>query len=807
MRTITRLARSNNKKNKTRSILIMATIFLTTILLTVICTFGWWMLKYGKANAALINGSHYGIFVKTDSRQLQEMQRRGEFSRIGLMANAGLVKMDGSVNFLAADDTIRDLYNIDAYFTDGIYPQRIDEIAAQKEFFAALGYPDAAVGDKIALNYRSNLQQTYELREFTVSGIMQSLKNVTDQRSFSVYVSQAFLDAQYQKEDLTCIAAFRLGEEVTINADNAEEVLKELAAKCGIEEKYVSVNWGYLAYTLEAGFETLSVCAVIAVIVILFSVMIIYNIYQVGIVQNIREYGKIRALGASKKQMRSLIFQEGLSLAGYSIPSGVAAGYLLSWAGIAWLTMQEKVVSELERIPVSSFSPAMLLLSAVLALLTVLLALRRPMKIVSKISPAEAVRYMENTGSSRAGFRKGKANMSVYALAAASIAANKKRTVMTILTMGLSCVLFVILANLMGNMDTEYEARSMVEYGQFQLELSYYLEDEAYPENNLEAVLKNNPLNPSLIRQIQAIDGVREVKTRDVLLAVIDGKKQDIAVLDEKDIAAQKQRDGMFQGSDDFQNDRNQNGFYYGWSSHMEEDGWQMQQSLTAEVTNGTETATVDGRLAGAFGHANAYFIITEETYKRMGFSGASAGWLWVDCAKEDVQRIQAELEKLTDGMEHVELSVYTQQLELADMAVQLMRAGCYLFLVILGMIGFMNLANTMVINIITKKQEYGILQAVGMTNRQLNGSLQLQGLLFSAGTILIAVLAGLPMGYALFCYAKKRGVFGLNVYHIPIAEIVCMMAVIGLLQMLLSFLMNRNLKKESLVDRIRYQD
>ena len=168
MRTITRLARSNNKKNKTRSILIMATIFLTTILLTVICTFGWWMLKYGKANAALINGSHYGIFVKTDSRQLQEMQRRGEFSRIGLMANAGLVKMDGSVNFLAADDTIRDLYNIDAYFTDGIYPQRIDEIAAQKEFFAALGYPDAAVGDKIALNYRSNLQQTYELRELCI---------------------------------------------------------------------------------------------------------------------------------------------------------------------------------------------------------------------------------------------------------------------------------------------------------------------------------------------------------------------------------------------------------------------------------------------------------------------------------------------------------------------------------------------------------------------------------------------------------------------------------------------------------------
>ena len=37
------------------------------------------------------------------------------------------------------------------------------------------------------------------------------------------------------------------------------------------------------------------------------------------------------------------------------------------------------------------------------------------------------------------------------------------------------------------------------------------------------------------------------------------------------------------------------------------------------------------------------------------------------------------------------------------------------------------NMANTMIMNITTKKQEYGILQAVGMTNKQLNLCLQLQ--------------------------------------------------------------------------------
>lgn len=74
-----------------------------------------------------------------------------------------------------------------------------------------------------------------------------------------------------------------------------------------------------------------------------------------------------------------------------------------------------------------------------------------------------------------------------------------------------------------------------------------------------------------------------------------------------------------------------------------------------------------------------------------------------------------------------------------------------------------MNMANTMIMNITTKKQEYGILQAVGMTNKQLNLCLQLQGLIFTVGTICVALIIGLPLGYALFSYAKHNGIFGMK--------------------------------------------
>ena len=66
----------------------------------------------------------------------------------------------------------------------------------------------------------------------------------------------------------------------------------------------------------------IAVCGVLILAIVLFSVVVIYNIFQVGIANKIQEYGKIKALGATKKQMKQLIFREGMFL---SISSGKKA--------------------------------------------------------------------------------------------------------------------------------------------------------------------------------------------------------------------------------------------------------------------------------------------------------------------------------------------------------------------------------------------------------------------------------------------------------------------------------------------------
>ena len=91
--------------------------------------------------------------------------------------------------------------------------------------------------------------------------------------------------------------------------NNIDSVIKQIAAACGIEEKNVIVNDLYLQWVLQPSYETIAVCGILILAIVLFSVVVIYNIFQVGIANKIQEYGKIKALGATKKQMKQLIFR------------------------------------------------------------------------------------------------------------------------------------------------------------------------------------------------------------------------------------------------------------------------------------------------------------------------------------------------------------------------------------------------------------------------------------------------------------------------------------------------------------------
>ncbi|RGS31131.1 ABC transporter permease [Eubacterium sp. AF22-8LB] len=808
MKTISRIAYSNDKRNRTRSILIMVAICLTTMLLVIISTVGNGVIHLQKSQAASSYGSNYGLFIAADGTQLKEVERRAEISDIGIMCTEGILKGNENGGFVCMDKTARKMlpYNKEYELKEGKYPEKMQEIAAGRAFFRAMGYGDVKIGDTVTLDYRAGMQSEYKPEEFVVSGILYDRDEYTIEASYVVFGSQDFYNERVAEGDRQYNIYFTLGDSANVSMNNVAPVIKEIADSCGIDQKNVIINDLYLQWVLQPSYEMIMVCGTLILGIVLFSVVVIYNIFQVGIAQKVQEYGKIKALGATRKQMKQLIFREGILLAVPSIPLGLLFGFLIAKVSFNWLVEQGNLVSSgIKNHQVPLFSLTIMLICIFVSFLTVVLALRKPMKIVSRISPIEATRYLDGSKTQKQGRRKGRKDVTVFSMAMANVTGNPKRTIATILTMELSCVLFVIISNYVGNIDTEHEARIAINHGQFELQLDYSQNyDEAYPENNLDTILTDNPLNDSLIEEIKSIPGVTDVMTREIVSVNLNGTRFPAAVVSKKDFDFMRQ-DGDI-GSMDYDQAVKNGDIFFGWSAWMEQDGYAPGESIVFDFKNGSETYTYQGKIAGSFVSADTYLVIPEGVYRSMNPRGTAYGYLWVDCDKKDVASVEQSLNTLISNTSHIKMDTYHAQLQSAEYASRMMKLGCYLFMAIVGLIGFMNLANTMIINITTKKQEYGVLQAVGMTNKQLNLCLQIQGLIFTVGTICVALAASLPLGYALFSYAKHNGIFGMNVYHVPLIPILVMILLVGILQIVLSCVLSSNLKKETLVERIRYQ-
>lgn len=805
MNTINKIALSNNKKNRLRSILIMITIALTTMLLAILSTYAYGTIKTYKANTGILYGDFYGTYRNVSVNQIVEMNRRAEFTEIGLMSDAGIVNEKEPVHVLVVDRKLQKMLSLDKQILKGDFPQREDEIVAQSTFFYKMGYSDVKVGDKVKLQYRRNRKEKYSEKEFVVSGLLEEPNQDSSPEASIVMGSEELLKANFSPEEINYKVYFKIQDSVRINYDNADQVLKDLANKCGIKEENVYANKVFIMWTKNPGYENILIYGIIGLCIIAFSIIVIYNIFQVGVVEKIQEYGKIKALGATQKQMRKIIFREGMYLTILSTPVGAILGYLVAAVSFDWLmSKSNQITAGTEMIKVSIFSLPVLLISVALAFITVILALRKPMKVVESISPVDAVRYQEGMEKRKRSIRVGKKEVTLYSMAFANISVNKRRTVTTIITMGLSCVLFITLANYTENIDVEYEARRVVEFGQFKLSLEYYLDDEGYPKNNLDYLVDNDPISEDLVETISSIKGVTDVKLQRILSVTENGEKTDMAVLNREQFNHLVNERGM--GELDYDKVTEEGGVVRGYAHFLESEGYRLNEPLDVSIKTRSKTVNFNARIVGAFATGNTEWFITEDSFKKLKLDAESYGQLWVNCNSKEVDQVEKKINEVLYGVEHVAVESFHNAMLSSQLCSTLMRSACYLFLGVFGLIGFMNLANTMIINIITKKHEYGVLQAIGMTNVQLNRSLQIQGMIFTAGTTVVSLAIGIPAGYGLFQYAKDHGVYGVHNYHFPLVAVVGMVLVLTFMQVVLSLILSRSVKKESIVDRIRCQ-
>lgn len=155
----------------------------------------------------------------------------------------------------------------------------------------------------------------------------------------------------------------------------------------------IGVNWGYTSAQISDAFDFGTLVAILAfiVLVVFTGYLIIYNIFQISVTGDIRFYGLLKTIGTTPRQLRRIIRQQALLLCLIGIPIGLLLGFGIGAA----LTPVVTGTLSFGGITTTSTSPVIFIGSAAFSIVTVLLSCSKPARIAAKVSPVEATKYTE----------------------------------------------------------------------------------------------------------------------------------------------------------------------------------------------------------------------------------------------------------------------------------------------------------------------------------------------------------------------------------------------------------------------------
>ncbi len=128
---------------------------------------------------------------------------------------------------------------------------------------------------------------------------------------------------------------FQIADEGLTATDEIEDRIKNIAQQFDIPEKEMNINHEYLMANYVDPVMVPAIIMIMAVVV-LAGVITIYSIYYVSMNQRVQEFGRMKAIGGTKRQIRQIVLREGLCVALFTIPAGLLIGTFISWGTMKW---------------------------------------------------------------------------------------------------------------------------------------------------------------------------------------------------------------------------------------------------------------------------------------------------------------------------------------------------------------------------------------------------------------------------------------------------------------------------------------
>lgn len=820
MKMTTRVAYCNMRHYKSKNILIGIAIILTTLLLFVIPSIGKDMVEVNFAVINKIYPTWHALYRNVDESTVMKLAAHHDVKTYGLRSDAGYMNLeDATVSMMYMDRTGMELYKVK--LKEGQLPQKENDIVVSKGILEALGQ-NGKIGDTITVPYQilkdDGLDYTKE-KDFRICGFLADNESSKEQKQYTSLVSEAFLKAEIPVEQVKYRFLLQVnGQKGNTTADYTETI-QNIARQFGISEDDMNINKEYLAanYVDPA---TIPVIVGIMLIVVLAGIITIYSVYYVSMNQRVREFGKLKAIGATKRQLRQIVLREGMGVALFAIPIGLLIGtvavkvVLLQFVEHAkdsnvLITEAYKVVAKGE---VQLYYWWIYLLAIAVTLCTVYLSLMKPMRMAAKVSEIEAMRYYGGSKRQKSS-RKGYQFLNIGRLTKRNLAENKKKSTITIVSMAVTGIFVMMVATVLSCANPMESAKSSI-VGQYEISPIVESGNKEHPEYEWAEVQKNNPLNEGLKQQIEELDGVDRV---DVFTALkVSGGPFEEKIGTEfingvPEEYAEELKKGITEGNVTYEELKSGDKVILDRALLHWYPDIKVGDKLKLNIHDGDNTFQKEIEVAaiGEYGRGLTNYnclIMAKEGAEKLTINNSSS-YFQVIADKDYDEALEASLQAIVDGSGRLQMRTWKNEYDTWENAIQMTRGACYAFIIILAAISIMNLINTMINSVHVRKKELGMMQAIGMSDRQLMKMLQLEGIFYTVGTLIISIGVGSLAGYPLFLYAKRTGMFDISTYHYPVTAAIIIILTLFVIQMLLAIFIAKSVRKDSLIERIRFSE
>ena len=855
MKILNKLTIRNLKLNKKRTIVTIIGIILSTALICAVAG------MFSSLQATLIasakeDGGNRHITVENVAEQdLKYFANNRHVELMYTMENLGYATLNGSQNpykpYVYVVGYSSDAFaNTPLHLIDGRTPENSSEILISESIIDN-ALVSINIGDRITLDIgdrvcrdgskmtQNNPYFVYEegyneiddceetlqpkyTKEYTVVGIMERLDyniesynapgytviTYSDNLNTSTYdVSLLFKDPGYYEDFINSLA----------NSDALKNYNYTLNADL--------LRWEGVGLSGSNQSMLYTVAAVVIGIIIVTSIFVIRNSFNISITEKTKQYGMLASIGATSKQIKKNVLYEGFILGIIGIPIGILCGILAVFilCQIVNILMPDfiqgvKFVFSVPLLPI--------LLSVVLAGLTIYLSVISAARRSSKISPIEAIRNNNEIKINPKKLKTPKIIGKLFGIggeiAYKNLKRSRKKYRTTVISLVVSVAVFISLSSLLN-----YGFNLT---GMYYKDLAYNLQTTVYPAAT-DTETTNADLE-SVYNTLLTFGYVDEYSLQKRVLLEITGKtymsdqgfldyfgesKEEFADEDTAYIEIIALGDEEYQrfvssiGGDinDYANggiliDNTQT---YTDEHYIHYNIYNDVDSFAGTLENGNSlTIPILARSEKRpMGLENIYtqsgYIVISDTL--MATLDYSYNGLYINSSNP------SELEtKINDYLDDTNYDYYLYNVEEEVNAQRsmllLISIFLYGFIIVISLIGITNIFNTITTNMNLRSREFAMLKSIGMTKREFNRMIRLESLFYGTKSLIIGIPLGIIGSFAIYKAFAVGNDFG---FMLPWQAILIAIVVVFLL---ISIIMNFSVKKinkQNIIETIRNEN